>query len=147
MEWYVNVIKNYANFNGRARRKEYWMFVLFNVIISLALSLVGGIINTTVLSGLYGLFIFIPSLAVGVRRFHDIGKSGGLFIGFQIVGFVFGIFAGIAGAVVFLSGEAGILMVIGIIALAYIIYAIVVLVMLCASGEPGANKYGENPKM
>ena len=72
MEWYLKVVKeNYANFDGRARRKEYWMFVLFNVIISTILSM----IEPTVYL-IYVLAILIPSIAVGVRRLHDVGKSG-----------------------------------------------------------------------
>ena len=72
MEWYLKVVKeNYANFDGRARRKEYWMFVLFNVIISTILSM----IEPTVYL-IYVLAILVPSIAVGVRRLHDVGKSG-----------------------------------------------------------------------
>ena len=72
MEWYLKVVKeNYANFDGRARRKEYWMFVLFNVIISTILSM----IEPTVYL-IYVLAILVPSIVVGVRRLHDVGKSG-----------------------------------------------------------------------
>lgn len=79
MQWYLKVLKNYVGFQGRARRKEYWMFVLFNVIISLVLSLVIGLINQTVgtvLNYVYSLAVLLPSLAVAVRRLHDTGRSG-----------------------------------------------------------------------
>lgn len=76
MEYYLKAIKNYANFGGRAGIKEYWMFVLFNVIISIGLSFVGGILGTTFLSTLYALAVLVPSIAAGVRRMHDVGKSG-----------------------------------------------------------------------
>ncbi|MFC5468225.1 DUF805 domain-containing protein [Cohnella suwonensis] len=77
MEWYVKVLQNYAVFQGRARRKEYWMFVLVNVIISIVLGIVEAIVGVdSLLSGLYSLAIIVPSLAVGARRLHDIGKSG-----------------------------------------------------------------------
>jgi len=77
MEWYVKVLQNYTVFEGRARRKEYWMFVLVNLIISIAIGIVEAIISSgDILSGLYGLAVLIPSLAVGARRLHDIGKSG-----------------------------------------------------------------------
>lgn len=79
MEWYLKVLKNYVGFQGRARRKEYWMFVLFNVIVSLVLSIVGGIISETlglILSYGYMLAVLLPSLAAAVRRLHDTGKSG-----------------------------------------------------------------------
>jgi uncharacterized membrane protein YhaH (DUF805 family) len=83
MEWYLKVMKNYATFSGRARRKEYWMFFLFNMIFAIVAIVLDFIIGTYfVLYCLYGLAIIIPSLAVTVRRLHDIGKSGGwIFIG------------------------------------------------------------------
>lgn len=76
---YVDVItKNYANFNGRARRKEYWGFALFNIIITYALAFIFTSIDATLalVSSVYSLAVFIPSLAVAVRRMHDVGKSG-----------------------------------------------------------------------
>jgi len=77
MNWYLKVVKeHYADFKGRARRKEYWMFVLVNFIIGLVLGLVGKWIHMSWLNSIYGLALIIPSLAVGVRRLHDIGKSG-----------------------------------------------------------------------
>jgi uncharacterized membrane protein YhaH (DUF805 family) len=72
MNWYKKVVfENYANFDGRARRSEYWYFVLLNTIfVFLAL-----LINP-VLYGLYALLVLLPGLAVSVRRLHDVGKSG-----------------------------------------------------------------------
>ena len=75
MNWYINVLKNYAVFSGRARRQEYWMFFLFNFIFALAASLIG-MFTFGVVYILYGIAVFVPSLAVAVRRLHDIGKSG-----------------------------------------------------------------------
>lgn len=76
MDWYLKVLKNYVGFSGRARRKEYWMFVLFNVIISAILGIVEFLMGTpTVLTGIYSLAILLPSLALGFRRLHDTGKS------------------------------------------------------------------------
>lgn len=82
MEWYLKVMKQYADFNGRARRKEYWMFLLFNIIFALVAMLVDNLlgmrINEQIPYGylylLYGLATFIPGIAVGVRRLHDVGK-------------------------------------------------------------------------
>ena len=72
MEWYLKVMKeNYSNFSGRARRKEYWMFMLFHTIIGIALSMFNPIIYW-----IYSLVILIPVFAVSVRRMHDVGKSG-----------------------------------------------------------------------
>lgn len=76
-EWYVKVLKQYTDFSGRARRREYWMFVLANFIVALVLGLIDTLIGWgQILSGLYSLAVLIPSLAVCVRRLHDIGKSG-----------------------------------------------------------------------
>ncbi|MFD2445295.1 DUF805 domain-containing protein [Bacillus sp. CGMCC 1.16607] len=77
MHWYLKVLKNYVGFSGRARRMEYWMFVLFNLIISFILGFLEGMLDwPPLLSGLYSLAVLLPSLAVGVRRLHDTGRSG-----------------------------------------------------------------------
>jgi uncharacterized membrane protein YhaH (DUF805 family) len=76
MNYYLAVLQNFANFKGRARRSEYWYFVLFNIIFSIALGFVGGLIHFPLISTIYSLVMIIPSLAVGVRRMHDAGKSG-----------------------------------------------------------------------
>lgn len=77
MKWYFKVLSNYANFNGRASRSEYWYFVLFNLIISIALMLVDDAMGLTFgLENVYSLAVLLPSIAVGVRRMHDVDKSG-----------------------------------------------------------------------
>ncbi|MCC6369844.1 MAG: DUF805 domain-containing protein [Bacteroidia bacterium] len=76
MKYYVKVLQNYATFSGRARRSEYWYFALFNVLISVVLSLVGAQMGTTMISNIYSLAVLIPGIAVAVRRMHDVGKSG-----------------------------------------------------------------------
>lgn len=91
MEWYLKVLKNYVGFQGRARRKEYWMFALISFIISIVLTIVESVLGlTSVLTGIYSLAILLPSLAVGVRRLHDTGRSGWwLLLGFiPIIGFI-----------------------------------------------------------
>ena len=119
MNWYLKVLKEYANFNGRARRKEYWMFTLFNIIfggIAMILDSVFGIAIEGVgygpLYGVYVLLLFIPGLAVAVRRLHDIGKSGWMIL----------------------------------IALIPVIGAIWILVLMVTDSNPGENLYGVNPK-
>ena len=83
MNWYLGVLKKYAEFSGRARRKEFWMYTLFNFIIIIVLSVIDGIIGIPILSGIYSLGVLIPGIAVSARRMHDIGKSGWwLLIGF-----------------------------------------------------------------
>ena len=80
MEWFLKVVRdNYANFNGRARRKEYWMFALFQLIIVYGLLGIGLALESGIISGLGGLIalaLIIPGIAVAVRRMHDVGKSG-----------------------------------------------------------------------
>ncbi len=119
MNWYLKVLKQYADFNGRARRKEYWMFTLFNIIfggIAMILDSVFGIAIEGVgygpLYGVYVLVLFIPGLAVAVRRLHDIGKSGWMIL----------------------------------IALIPVIGAIWILVLMVTDSNPGENLYGVNPK-
>ena len=76
MNYYLKVLQNYATFTGRARRSEYWYFALFNLIISFGFGFICGLIQVPELANIYTLAIFIPSIAVGVRRMHDVGKSG-----------------------------------------------------------------------
>lgn len=77
MEYYIDAWKNYVNFQGRARRKAYWLFVLFNFIAAVLLGVIDSILGTdAMLSSIYSLAVFLPSIALGVRRLHDIGRSG-----------------------------------------------------------------------
>jgi uncharacterized membrane protein YhaH (DUF805 family) len=85
MNWYFKVFKQYLDFSGRARRKEIWMFTFINFGVSIVLSILDGILGTTTTGDsdgigflylVYWLLSIIPSLAVSVRRLHDIGKSG-----------------------------------------------------------------------
>ena len=85
MNYYISVLQNYATFTGRARRAEYWMFTLVNIIIAVILSALVAIADVlSILYVLYSLAVFVPSIAVGVRRLHDIGKSGW----FILLGFI-----------------------------------------------------------
>lgn len=126
MQWYLKVLKQYADFSGRARRTEFWMFTLINVLISVVLGIVDSAIGTTIaynngvvsfttfglLGGLYSLAVLIPSLAVTVRRLHDIDRSGWWIL-------------------------------IGLIPL---VGAIVLLVFACLEGTRGPNRHGMDPK-
>jgi uncharacterized membrane protein YhaH (DUF805 family) len=120
MNWYLDVLKKYAVFNGRARRKEYWMFFLFNVIISIVLLIVDGILGTSAVPGTMGLLgaiyllaLLVPGIAVAVRRLHDTGRSGWWIL---------------IGLVPFVGG-------------------IVLIVFLVQDSTPGENQFGKNPKM
>ena len=119
MNWYLKVLRQYADFNGRARRQEYWMFFLFNVIfgiVAMVLDNILGLANPMVgygpLYGIYSLAVLIPGLAVAARRLHDVGKSGWMLL----------------------------------IALIPLIGGIWLLVLLLGDSQPGENKYGPNPK-
>ena len=102
MNWYLEVLKKYAVFSGRARRKEYWMFVLFNIIIAFVLGFIEGIAgiapesDQSILVTVYQLAVLIPSIAVGVRRMHDTDHSGWWLL-FPIVNLVFAVSEGTRG--------------------------------------------------
>ena len=126
MEWYIKVLKQYADFKGRARRKEFWMFGLFYYIFFL----IGIVIDHAFIdyalenyyNGIYGVYpffevlyylaLFIPSLSVTVRRLHDVGHSGWMILIMYIP-------------------------IIGVIWL---------FVLLCTDSQTGENKWGTNPK-
>jgi uncharacterized membrane protein YhaH (DUF805 family) len=118
VNWYLQVLQKYAVFSGRARRMEYWMFVLFNILISIGLGFIDGIasfrtgLGVGVLSGLYALVMIIPSIAVGVRRLHDTDRTGW----WCLIGFV------------------------------PFIGAIVLLIFFVLDSTPGSNRFGANPK-
>ncbi|HEY9254845.1 MAG TPA: DUF805 domain-containing protein [Stenotrophomonas sp.] len=127
MEWMLLPIKRYADFSGRSRRMEYWMFALFTVLLVVvfgALALVASLIGASeegpgpamyvvlFLLGLAWLGLIVPSIAVQVRRFHDQGRSGWFWL-FNLVPYVGGI---------------------------------IVLVFMCLEGEKGPNAYGPDPK-
>ena len=118
MRWYHEALKKYAVFSGRARRTEYWMYILFNFIFSMvafSIDLVVGVatgFGFALLFFLYSLGSIIPSLAVAVRRLHDTGRSGWWFLigGIPLLG------------------------------------AIILIVFYAQAGQSGANKYGPDPK-
>ena len=119
MGWYIEALKKYAVFGGRSRRKEYWYFVLFSLIVSLVLSAVDALLgtfgsasNVGLLGGIYGLAIIIPTIAVSVRRLHDIDRTGWWVL----------------------------------ISLVPVIGTIVLLVFAVLDGTPGENRFGPNPK-
>ena len=119
MSWYLEALKKYAVFSGRARRTEFWYFVLFNIIVTIVLSVIDRLIGTFsgasnigILSGIYGLAVLIPTLAVTVRRLHDIDRTGWWIL-------------------------------LGLIPL---IGTIVLLVFYLTPGTPGSNRYGPDPK-
>jgi len=119
MDWFLAALKKYAVFEGRARRREFWFFVLFVLIIEIVLNIVDRFTGTYnaeygagLLCGIFMLAVLIPSLAVGARRLHDTGRSGWWLL----------------------------------IGLVPIIGAIVLIVFYVMDSQPGTNAYGPNPK-
>lgn len=119
MNWYLQVLKKYTVFSGRARRREYWLFVLFNMIFSVVAMILDNTFGMTILGFPYGIITFIyslaviiPGLAVVVRRLHDVGKSGWM---------------------IFIS-------------LIPIVGAIWLLVLMVTEGNTGDNEYGSRTK-
>jgi uncharacterized membrane protein YhaH (DUF805 family) len=119
MKWYLQVLKKYAVFSGRARRTEYWMFILFSIIFAIVAMILDHVMKTTVGHLPYGLFyilydmaVIVPTFAVSLRRLHDVGKSGWM----------------------------------ALIALIPVIGAIWLVILFVKDSTPGENKYGINPK-
>ncbi|MGF1736303.1 DUF805 domain-containing protein [Photobacterium satsumensis] len=119
MNWYLHVLKNYAVFKGRAQRQEYWYFFLFNIVISVALSMIDSALGNPgagegagLIGTIYSLVILIPSIAVGVRRLHDTGRTGWWML-------------------------IGLIPLIGWLVLVY---------FFVQDSQPAVNEYGPNPK-
>jgi uncharacterized membrane protein YhaH (DUF805 family) len=119
VSWFIEALRKYAVFSGRSRRKEYWFFVLFVVVISIVLTSIDGLIGAYdrsmgvgLLSTIFSLAILIPSIAVSVRRLHDIDRTGWWVL----------------------------------ISLVPLVGWIVLLVFHVQDSTPGTNRYGPNPK-
>ncbi|ULQ48128.1 DUF805 domain-containing protein [Flagellatimonas centrodinii] len=119
MNWYLGVLKQYAVFSGRARRREYWMFTLFNIIAAVVLSAIDGVFGSFsaeagvgLLSGLYLLAVLLPSIGVSIRRLHDTGRSGWWLL----------------------------------LVLVPVVGPLIVLVFMVLDSQAGSNDYGPNPK-
>ncbi len=87
MKYYILAFKKYAQFQGRSRRSEYWYFILFNIIFAFVATGLDRSLNLTMSNavygpvyGIYSLIVFIPGLALTIRRLHDVGKSGWYFL-------------------------------------------------------------------
>ena len=150
-EYYKEAWRKYAQFSGRASRSEYWYFVLFNFLIMLGISMVELFFaaDMDILSTIYSLAVFIPSLAVYGRRYHDIGKSCWFaFVPyFVVLGICF--LAGVAiGVVAGSPMTVGYLMPFGFGISGIILVAVVIvwqIVFPCMPSQEGKNKYGEQP--
>ena len=119
MKWWLEALKKYTVFSGRARRKEYWFFFLFNMIFAIVAIILDNVLGLAIEGLAYGLIyilyslaMLLPGIAVTVRRLHDVGKSGWFFF----------------------------------IVLIPIVGAIWLLILMCSDSQAGDNKYGTNPK-
>jgi uncharacterized membrane protein YhaH (DUF805 family) len=116
IEAYIATVKNFKDFDGRARRREFWMFCLYNLIIGVVVSILSELpiigFLFTIISGVLGIAIFVVSLAVGVRRLHDTNRSGFLYL----------------------------------LALIPLVGIIILIVFWAQAGTPGSNEYGPDPK-
>jgi len=160
-----SVFSKYATFSGRARRSEFWYFFLFNMIVSIGLTILGRKVPILgFLGSLWSLAILIPYLAVTVRRFHDIGKSGWNYLYLLIpsllyVGYLVYLIIQVGSSVVGTNGaidsdvlssmlmnNSKALLTIAILMIATLIAWIVWIVWMARDSEPGENKWGPNPK-
>jgi len=119
MNWYIDVLKKYAVFTGRAQRAEYWYFALFNLLIMIALTVIDGLLGTYnpaaglgLFSGIYALAVLLPAIGVAIRRLHDTSRTGWWVL----------------------------------LALIPVIGPIVLIVFFVMDSTPGENQYGPNPK-
>lgn len=119
MNWYIKVLKQYADFSGRASRREYWIFMIFNIIFATIAMLLDNVFGIFIVElkvgpifGLYVIALLFPGLAVAVRRLHDAGKSGWLIL-------------------------IGLIPVVG---------AVILLVLFFLKSEPYENKYSVTPQ-
>ena len=76
MEYFIGALKKYADFEGRATRKEYWMFILFYLILYVVLIVIDSSMESLLLSTIFSLGLLVPSISVAARRLHDTGRSG-----------------------------------------------------------------------
>ena len=76
MEYFLGAFKKYADFTGRARRKEYWMFILFYIIFYIALAVIDVLLGTMFLALIFSLVLLVPSISIAARRLHDTGRTG-----------------------------------------------------------------------
>jgi len=156
MEWYVGVLKKYVVFTGRARRKEYWMFVLFNIIVIIAIVIVEifADIQFGLLSWIYFAAVFLPNLAVSVRRLHDTNRSGWFIILYLIplIGnIVSPIFLDIikeAQLTQLITEKVYLTILLSWLSFLIIllIMSIIFLIFTVQEGTSGDNKYGPDPK-
>ncbi len=163
MSWYIEVLRKYAVFKGRARRKEYWFFVLFSTIIFLwllAIDYFTGSYSTGfqigIVNGIYQLAVLIPGIAVTVRRLHDTNHSGWwlvsylIFLPISLCSYLIG-FLWALGSLHYSLDHRALYIILSPIFIAFIlvfiafILGITIIVFCILPSNPGENKYGPSP--
>ncbi|EFA3602734.1 DUF805 domain-containing protein [Escherichia coli] len=135
MDWYLKVLKNYVGFRGRARRKEYWMFILVNIIFTFVLGLLDKMLGWQraggegILTTIYGILVFLPWWAVQFRRLHDTDRSAWWAVQFRRL---HDTDRSAWWALLFLIPFIGWL---------------IIIVFNCQAGTPGENRFGPDPKL
>ena len=170
MEWMLMPLRRYADFSGRSRRMEYWMWVLFQFLIGIGFGVLmvvvggsaaamstnpaqglvaasGAVLVLYLLYLLVALVFLVPNIAVTVRRLHDTNRSGWWLLGFWIPYFfiLYASFSSaMAGAKTGMSPQTPMLL--GIVSLIWLVFCLVLLVFMFLEGTRGPNKYGPDPK-
>lgn len=150
MHWYVLAFERYFDFSGRSRRKEYWMFVLVNMLLGFGLMIGDALLGLFsvrlglgVFGALYSVVALIPSWAVAVRRLHDTDHSGWWFL----APFAAGATGGVSAAIAIPMGADALGMILVLPALlAMLALSITIFVFTIRDGTPGPNRYGPDPK-
>ena len=147
MDFFIKVVfENYANFSGRARREEFWMFILFYTVFSSILNLVSGVFGVVglLIMAVWSLGLLMPIIAVTIRRFHDSGKSGWWYLASFapiIPAFIMALMIG--------SGyrlDSNAMNFVWVLFAISFLICLIPLVFLFLNSEPCANKWGSNPK-
>ena len=150
-KYYAKCWKHYFDFKGRARRSEFWMFIGVNCMIQYCLSvfnIIGNNINTTaqlvvaIIYILYSLAVFIPSVAVTVRRLHDIGESGWWFVIYILLAVVFAFILGVLS----INPNTFFAKIVVIYAIILLITSLLLYAIMLKDSQPGDNQWGSNPK-
>ena len=157
MKWFLKALRQYADFKGRARRKEFWMYTLFVIIFGIVAIILDNVLGLTiadlpygVLCISFGLALFIPSWAVLVRRLHDVGKSGW----WCLIVFIPSIINAIIMLTLYfevfdleiLTAIKWLLVSSSVVLVGLIVCCTILIVWCCTDGQPGENKWGVNPK-
>ena len=145
IDWALRPLKRYATFSGRAPRAEYWWFYLLTIVVGTPLRLIDkGLGTSQVFSAIFNLAVFLPFLALTVRRLHDTNRSGGwLLAAIALIAVLVAVVIGVSGSVEqdSLYGSVGA----GIAGLLMVAIGVTFLIFMVLPGTEGPNDYGPDP--